>query len=1093
MPTPARPQGCIDDVIASCLPSWLTQAPAQRLVELNTCLQAQQAVQQKLQVLLGGITPLDAFAAPLLQRALSAQLARLLDVRKATLRLHLLERYPVSRGDVPGAVRERTLQHSLLAAALHNFGQGETLSLGLTDASELLDANGKTLPMTARAFAGLCRTLDIGGQYQAYLKARLSAPGDTGERVAALLEHAHRHAFEAALRLAALKGDIGETALLQCLTAITSAPGVATRMRPVALRILGKRVRGAVAFELHRDDGGKGQLEGVLCWLPDDPQGAMTWYASWEALFQTLGKLFRLPGYPQYFQRFVSERDREPFSVALVSAMAQGGAHAPVELDGRHEVIRQPLFKHLRKTQLDTLFDDAQVLAVPTGVQDSLERDRRLHFYARVGLDLLGLASFYVPSLGLPLLAIAALQVVDDVYEGYVDWQLGDRQGALAHALGVAANVGQLAVGTAVGVATETLLPRSSFVDTLAPVSTALGERRLIDPSLQAYALAEREAAVGQRVSVAGKAYLRTHQAAYRVTGELAEDQLYIQHPTRAEAYTPQLRHHGDGAWRHELETPQDWQGVTLLQRLGSGLAEVDERLANQVMLATGFDEARLRLLHVQEGNAPARLLDALQRQQLHSQFPALQGAAFEHHVAQLQVASSSAEQLLLRDFTGLTARGAREIVAQADETLVERMVGEQRVPLQLAEQARWWVRDSRLDRACAGLHQAPAVTADTERLALGLLRDWLPWPGSLRLELRDSRLTAPLLAQVGDLGASEVRVIEKGAAGYLALGAAGQPLAGAGKEDCLMQALLWQLSETQRALLGAADLSAEQLAQALAQRAFDKREGLATLLGMAPIGTGVRPPVRLADGRLGYPLSGRGESSSEALRQALRRLFPTYSDSQVEEFLASSSRFGMTPWNRYYQLLEQSRQLENTLTTWRRESASRVQALRRSWVARTIRRAWQRLSHDAHGNYALYIHGWRVGALPRLPESVDFSHVTHLSLRNMSLVSIDASFLQRFSGVRRLDLRGNVLLEVPAGIEHLAELEVLHLAENHIALNAASERRIAALRRLHSLNLNSNLLGRAPEVSGLLRLRSLYLRATDFARCLCGCWNRRP
>ncbi|MCY1185786.1 hypothetical protein D9M73_265980 [compost metagenome] len=72
--------------------------------------------------------------------------------------------------------------------------------------------------------------------------------------------------------------------------------------------------------------------------------------------------------------------------------------------------------------------------------------------------------------LGLPLLGIAALQVVDDVYEGYVDWQLGDRQSALEHAFSVAVNVVQTVVAAGTGAASERLLRRASFVDGLAPV-----------------------------------------------------------------------------------------------------------------------------------------------------------------------------------------------------------------------------------------------------------------------------------------------------------------------------------------------------------------------------------------------------------------------------------------------------------------------------------------------------------------------------------------------------------------------------------------------------------------------------------------------
>ncbi|MFK0094465.1 NEL-type E3 ubiquitin ligase domain-containing protein [Pseudomonas sp. NPDC090592] len=1076
MPYPAD---SIDTLIASQLPEWLTQACATRLLELHDCLHRQQAVQHRLQALFGGLVPLDDFAAPLLQSALAEQRVQPLDVRKAVLKMHFVERYPTADPKAPPSVRQRTLQHSLLAAALHNFSDGESRSLGFSDQSRLLDEQGNALAMTARAFAGLCRTLDIGGQYLAYLKAQLTAPGVAGQQVATLLEQGHRHAFEAALRLAALKGDMGETTLAQCLAAISSNPEGVTRMRPVALRVLGKRVRGAVAFELHREGVGEGQLEGVLCWLPDDPHGAMTWHASWDALFMVLGRRFRLPGYPAYFQRFISERDRERYTLALTQALAQGAEHTPVVLDGRHEVIHEPVFQYLRATQLATLFDDAQVLAVPTAVQDSAERDRRLHFYVSSGLDLLGLASFYVPALGLALLGIAALQVVDDVYEGYVDWQLGDRQGALEHALSVAVNLAQTAVAAGAGAASERLLRRASMVDALAPVQTVEGRYKLVDPQLQAYALSDDPTSTGQHARVDGQLRVRTHQAAYRVAGDPLEGELHIQHPQRDGAYTPTLRHLGAGTWRHELEAPHTWQGVELLRRLRSGLAEVDEQAASDALQVTGYDENRLRGLHLEEGAAPARLLDALQRQQLHEQFPRLQGAAFEQHFIEQQRVASPAEQVLQRDFPGLTARSTYEIVQQADELLVEQMLDRQRVPLALAEQARWLLRDSRLDRACAGFIQAQAVNGDTERLAFGLLGQWLSWPDTLRIELREAQPGALPLASMGTESATRVNVIAKGRRGYQALDDTGVPLPGAGEDDTLMQALLWQLSGTQRQALGDAGLSADQLAQGLAQRAYAQRDELATLLGMAPAAGRVRPPVRLGDGRLGYPLSGRGESSGEALRQAIRRLFPRFTDAQVEHFIALASGEGITPWQRYFQLHEQSRLLDNALIDWRRASAGPVQTVRRAWVARVIRRAWHRQHRDTHGNYQLYIHGWRVGALPRLPEAVDFSHVARLTLRNMSLSEIEPGFLQRFSRVHSLDLRGNLLIAVPPGIEQLVELGELNLAQNHIALTNEGNQRLAALHRLESLDLRGNLLGRAPDVRALYRLRILNLRTT--------------
>ncbi|WP_060511070.1 NEL-type E3 ubiquitin ligase domain-containing protein [Pseudomonas sp. NBRC 111124] len=1072
------PQHSIDAFIASRLPDWLSQAPVSRLHELSHCLQLQQDIQHQLQALFRGVTPLDSFAEALLAPALAERLKRSVNVRQAMFDLYWLQRFPVARAEVPIAVRTHHFRNSLLAAALHNFSHVETLPLGLAEGTRLLDEQGQPLALTAQAFAALCRTLDLGGQYQAYLKRYMTPPGEAGEAIAELLERGQRYTLECAVRLAAMRGEIDEQVFLRCLAAIRADKGTVDGVQPMGLRLLGKRVNGVVVFEV----SGKGQeppvRSGVLCWIPDDPQGAVSWHISWDALFDVLGKRMRLPGYPAFFQRFIGERDRAAFSSALARALSAAEAQLAVVLDGRRQAIDESLYLHLRKRLLDVLFDDAQVLGMPTAAVDEAERIGRLQFYLGAGLDLLGLASFYVPGLGGVLLAIAALQCVDDLYEGYGDWALGDRQGALEHVFSVAANVTQTALTVGAGALGARLLQRSTFVDGLAPVVTAGGQRKLIDPRLGAYALAESETAIGQHATFDGQPRLRTHQAAYQVEGDPADETLQVRHPQRDVAYSPVLRRVQAGNWRHEFELPQTWQGSALVQRLSSTLAQVDGQTAHEVMLATGFSADQLRLLHVNEASAPARLLDAVQRHQLHERYPRLRGDAFEQHLAERQVHPTPAQQLLRRDFPGLTVRSAQQIVDQADELLVERMLERQQVPLQLAEQAWWSIRESRLDRACAGLGQAAAINTDTERLALGLLGQWLQWPESTRLELRAQDAVAPL-AELGAQAASEVRVIVKGELGYEARDGSGKALTNAVPNDSLMQALWLQLDEPQRQALGAAGQDAGSLARALAQRACDQRGQLPALLGMAPPGGRLHPPMRLPDGRLGYPLSGRGESSQAALRRALMRLFPSFSDGQVAEFLASSHREGLTPWNRLFQLQEEFRQLENALRSWRRGSVGSVQALRRSWVARRIRQAWQRQGRDSRGGYRLRIHGWRIGSLPSLPEQVDFSHITHLSLTHLDLLSVEASFLQHFSQVQRLDLQGNLLSALPDGIEHLVELRELQLARNHMLLTAADARRINALRRLQTLVLSGNLIGRAPEVSALSQLRSVHLRGT--------------
>lgn len=1065
------PDNSVDALIASRLPSWLTTASPADVNNLHQRLCAQQRAQHQLRALFERVTPLDQFAEPLLEQALAPLM---LDVRTARLQLKTVVHFSPYVAGVPEGNAIVTRTQPLLAAALHNFSEGETLPLALLESSSVLDALGQRQTLTVQAFMRLCRTLDLGERYQNHLRALFTPPGEAGNTMAALLEEGWRAGLDAAVHLALLKGDISRSTYLKIQPLLEPSPAQrdAGGVTPMTLRVLGKLVRGAVAFEIRQTAAEGGAVQGVLCWIAHDPHGALSWYVSWEALFNALARQLGDPAYANFFQGLISERDRPGFTQALQAAIRQGLA----QLDGRTQAIDQPLFAYLRKTQIETLLDDAQVLAVPTAQVDRAERELRLQFYATAGLDLLGLASFFVPGLGLPLLGIAALQLANEVYEGYSDWRLGDREAALQHLTCVAENLALNAVTAGSGLAANRLLARSAFVDNLQAVRTEAGQLKLCSADLLGYALETEELAVGQRGRLGGLMHLRSHAGAYRVRGDVAHGELRIEHPNRADAYTPYLVHNGAGSWRHELENPHEWQGQgLLLRRLGSALSDLSDHAVSCVLQSTGFDEARLRQLHLEHAPAPARLLDAVQRYRLHEHYPALLGEAFEHVFNERQIASQPAEQILRRDFPGLSARSAREIVEHAQELLVERMLHHQRVPLALAEQARWYLHDSRLDRACAGLSQAQAINRDTEQLVLGLVHDWSPWPLSVRVEIRQSSLSGERLAYLGADDATEIRTLIKRRGGYQAVPADG-PVPTI--STTLAQALLQHVDASQKLRLAQAAQSDASFIQALAQRAVSWRGRCAELIGLVPVARGMRPPLRLADGRLGYPLSGRQPGTSRlALRRALRRLFGTLSDAQIDAYLASEGARGMTPWAAYSELHSQQSSLRSALSAWRSEAGGPARLLRRSQVVRRIRRAWQRQTPGPSGGYELSLQGIRVGSLPSLPEAVDFTHVTHLTLRNLDLATMPEGFLSRFGGVTHLDLSANQLTAIPAELEYLTQLKELHLPGNRIVIDEQGSQCIAGLTRLQVLTLDHNPIGSVPELSRLAWLHSLSVR----------------
>ncbi|ATP46505.1 hypothetical protein CR511_21640 [Pseudomonas putida] len=1078
----------IDALISQRLPAWLTSAPVEQQRALHQALRQQQDSAERVRQVLSRIPPLDDFAATLLQEALRQRFRVTTDVRKATLRtvVQIILAMPIPPTPSPNITRIST--QPLLTTALHNFTQAQTKPGPFTQVA-LRDVSGVTLAVSFERFAKLCRTLDLGGRYQVLLREHLlpkDRPGDEAgqalREVEALLEEALRSSMEAAVRLAALKGEISHAHFLQTLPifakpAVVPAYPVVLSTRQVYL--LGKCLHGVVAIEIQ--DRNQAILRGIMLWIPGDPLQPVQVFETWWALYQAMGLRLRDPHYAAFIARFIAERDRVAFFGTLRRLLSSSTEGAVLKLDGRDFAITQPLFAFLRAARIEKMLDDARVLAVPTADEDSAARDERLKGYQQAGLTLLNLAGLFMPVVGELMLAVAAVQIADEVYEGYQDWQLGDRQGALEHVFGVAESV---ALGAAIGAGTAVagqVLKRIAFVDELSPICTDAGHVKLCAHDLAAYRVKERGVTVGELIPENDQWQLKLHEASFQLAGYKDGEHLFIRHPQRSEAFQPMLEHNGTGGWRHALERAEEWaEPARLMRRLSAELADVSDEEVRRVLDSTGLDDAQLRRLHLENAPPPARLLDALERYRLHEQFPTVQGEAFEFLVSTSQDNEELASVVLRRDFPGLSQRGAHEIVQQVDSQQVEQMLASDRVPLALAERARWFLRDSRLDRACAGLRQASAANADTAKLAVGLIEHLAPWLEPYAVEVRADSRTGAVLAHAGPDTAAQRFSIVKTPTGYSAYAATGEPLAGSAPTDSLLQALSLTLSEAQTGALGTRTLDTQTLSDLLAEHARSHRDLAAQLIGQAPIGGGVRPPVRWGDGRLGYPLSGRGESRGQASRRGMRQIFPTLGESQLQRYLVDLIARGVDPWQHYSELSQHLSGLRQVLRRWRMEHSGVLDLLRRGRVANSIRRCWRcKTGLRSDGTYALDIRGERVGSLPVLEGGVSFPHVTRLTLRDMDLSDIDPDFLARFPNLRELDLRENHLAAIPPGVERLTQLRGLQLDHNRIIMDVAGNRRLNTLTHLQTLELNYNPLGFAPDVRGLIHLRPLGLRST--------------
>lgn len=1085
-PSPAAvPQDSIDAFIAMRLPAWLSTAHSDQLKALALALKRQQGHAHALAQVLEGILPLDAFATPLLEQALRDAGLGQVDVQ--TWRLQLKERLqqPTAAPNLPSPWIEETTTISLLGAALHNFPQSDT-EVQFLKTGKLLDDQKRVHALSYPGFAQLCRSLDLGGRYQTLLNACLrpddepgTARGSAARAVEKLFEDKLRSDLDVALRTAVLKGEIDEATHLLMLP-LTAEPAVVPAYPQVLslrqLYLLGKRIHSVVLVEVGEPAG----AQGMIAWIPGDPHGALQRHASWQALAQALGARFCQAGYPTFFARFIGEQDRPAFFTVLGRLLAdRDKAATGVELDARRFPLPEPLFGILAGRQVQRMLDDARVLAVPTGDEDSAARRLRLQAYENAGLDVLGLVGMFVPVVGVLMLGVSAVEIANEVYEGYEDWQIGDRQAAIGHLLGVAQSLALNAAMVGAGTAVGHVLDRVGWVDGLVPVPVQGGRLKLCSSDLRPYQVEGPDIGPGLQVQVADRTRVRLPEGVYEVRESQLDGQMRIVHPERADAHSPVLEHNGASGWRHALEQPHHWEGrQVLLQRLGGRFRDISDIQARDLMRVCGIDEANVRRIHLENAPAPARWVDAMERLQLHQQFPRVQGPAFDELLALRQIAGQAEDNLLIKDFPGLTPRCAREIIERASGAQINDLRSRQRVPLALAEQARWSLRESRLDRACCGLSLPQATGVDTLKVALGLLDGLFTWPTGSGLEVRQSGLRGQVLARCGAASGGDIRVIVMGRGGYLAHEASGSLAVNARSHDSLVQAVLHCLDGDQKQLSGGAELTVDGLAEYLANAAASDRSRAARLMGLSSRGDSVRPPLRQGDGRLGYPLSGHGEGSRQAFRRALRQVFPTLTDAQLEAYILDLMHRQVGLWNHLTQLHTRLQSLREALHAWQGQRTDLLDGYRRQRVANRIRRCWRRKTAGLAGDdYVLHIEGERVGHLPELPASIDFGHVTRLTLRNMDLAIIDQAFLRRFANITELDLRHNRLVGIPRGIEDLTHLRRLNLADNQIVMDDQGSQRLQALTQLRQLDLSGNPLGRAPVLGALLHLQELSLR----------------
>lgn len=272
------------------------------------------------------------------------------------------------------------------------------------------------------------------------------------------------------------------------------------------------------------------------------------------------------------------------------------------------------------------------------------------------------------------------------------------------------------------------------------------------------------------------------------------------------------------------------------------------------------------------------------------------------------------------------------------------------------------------------------------------------------------------------------------------------------------------------------ATLPAEQRAQVTDSRVYllavEDRHRAARLIGQRR--PALRGPQRLADGRIGYRLSGRrppGQSAEPAsalayaARQAQRDAEYARLDTALGQWVEASAS-----------VPDAGGEPNATLQADRMIARQRILAAWRGDAPRVSAPAGQPIQ------LFLDLTELRIGALPVV--FGDFSQVGYLSLEDSGISEVSPGFLRNFPQLKQLDLQGNLLTRIPADITDLRHLQSLSLDDNRLISSDDMFAGLAELPDLEALILRNNPM-RLPapaieQLSQVTGLRYLALSNTD-------------
>jgi Leucine-rich repeat (LRR) protein len=1121
------------------LPDWYRSASIKQQTALRDSFHASFTAQTRLDKTMSTLQDIDTFAALLLIKALKDRFGVEADVNKTYVCL----RRPLAIGALEIEVSTfEVMKLSLLQAALHNFEASEceqgayhAQSGFVVETSTPGVFEAVAVNVTVRQLLTLCRTLDIGQQYQTYLKTFFqSADAKAEDTLRQQFIASQKAALRSAADIAVLKKDIEPKDHEMILSVINGENHPRQGNKQVWFRdlsLMKRRMTGCVVFgicEKYR------YTDEFIVYVPHDPEHPLKRYTPAQ-MREEFKRQFTVPdkslpeaaapsGHQRFFSQFVAYADRpyyfsqftretvdaptDPLRsiwvkvaqlIPLVSNVSRI-KELPPERQGKREPEDNPylnpveilhkgsagiwadnvdLWAYLYEQNRDKVIADARSHAAPTADVDAKVRVEKLNHLLEIGMLGLNMVSMFVPVLGEIMMTVMAAQLLYESFEGAIEWSEGDRIAAKAHLVDVAENLALIAVMAGVGHGFGKLaaVKPEPVIEGLEPFKRSNGDNRLWKPDLKAY---ESDVVLSRdtipdaqgRFRVKGKTYIRQSGKVYEKAYDGSLKKWRIKHPTDAHAWQPILEHNGHGAWRHTYERPLQWDRLTLLRRIGHSTDALTDEQLLKIADGCAVDDNVLRKMHVDHLPPPPELADALG---LFAADP--EGAQIIEHAA-----SRQAIDRLQRECPGLSRFAAQRVLLDANVEELARLKTTRRTPLRMLEQARWYAQRGRQSRAFVDLQTHRMVSADSKWLALHALEELPGWSDEVRLEIRDGHVEGPLIDAIGSETAASRKYLVKNGPAYQAFDERGEALNSVPRNgDNFFSSIMHALPDESRQTLGLPHVGQSgDLQRAVIDSAVEHRAELAQRLEQRFSGNkAFKPPVRVTERTVGYYASGRGQGLHPSLVTRVQDVYPGLTDQQAHGFILNQLRAGKTDAQIFGLLQSRLREwelLESTLDQWVGESApeSVLQSMLggRPSVARNIKECWRNAPLAGEQLRFRWLDLTCDDPLP--PLSADFSHVRELSLRGRFIndASIDA-LLGYFPELEGLGVNatGSGFTNVPQKLGAMPRLTKLSL----YSAEPFAEQMPTQLSQLTNLEeLNVYTPGFTPMALDLSRMRNL-------------------